>query len=357
MENRCKRLLVFNCHEAWVHQLRLLGYDMDIICGLAGHHVPGWDTHVRPVPNRARLISLDEALTSGERYACIIAHNPTDLMDVRNRTEPRLLVLHLSLNARLAEERPNLTAEQAKQLLHRYVELSGAHVAAVTLAKGKSWGFTEDITPFGLEPGEYPPCTGQTACGLRVSNFILRRKKSLLWSLHEQAFTGLPIRIVGHNPDMPGVSPSRDWDHLRDLLRTSRFFIHTANPDLEDGYNIAMLEAMAAGLPVVGNRHPTSIIEHGVSGFLSDDPVELRNYAKRLLEDKDLALRMGRQARLTIQQCFTPEAFRSNMERAIASAQRKRELLSQPKPAAVELPRRSGRLFIQAQGVPPEQNR
>lgn len=367
MENKQKRLLVFNCHEAWVHQLRLLDYDLDIICGLPGRYTQGWDTHMRPVPARARLIGLEEALASGELYACIIAHNPTDLLDIRSRTEPRLLMLHLSLAARLVGEAPHLSAEQAREILHRYVELSGAHVAAVTPAKGKSWGFAEDIVPSAVDPHEYPLCTGQTACGLRVSNFILQRKTSLHWSFHQQAFAGLPVRIVGHNPGMPGASASRDWDHLKDLLRTSRFYIHTANPDFEDGYNMAMMEAMAAGLPVLGNRHPTSVVEHGVSGFLSDDPAELRHYAQLLLEDRDLALRMGYQARLTAQRRFSVEAFRSRMEHAIASARRKRELLflrsncAAPKPAIIELSRQPGPMAVaprsETPAVPPAPGR
>jgi len=363
MANGEKRLLVFNCHEAWVHQLRLLDYDLDIICGLPGRYTQGWDSHIRPVPARARLISLEEALVPGARYACIIAHNPTDLLDVRDRTEPRLLMLHLSLEARLVEEHSHLSAPQAREILHQYVELSGAHVAAVTRAKAESWGFTEQILPVVVDPEEYPLCTGETACGLRVTNFILQRKTFVHWSFHEQAFAGLPVRIVGHNPGMPGVSPSRDWNHLKDLLQTSRFYIHTANPNLEDGYNMAVTEAMAAGLPVLGNRHPTSIVEHGVSGFLSDDPAELRDCAWLLLKDKDLALRMGRQARLTVQRRFSVEAFRSGMEYAIASARRKRELLSlrlhrtAVRPAIVELPRQSGRIPVaprsEAPAVPP----
>jgi len=367
MENGEERLLVFNCHEAWVHQLRLLDYDLDIICGLPGRYTQGWDSHIRPVPARARLISLEEALVPGARYACIIAHNPTDLLDVRNRTEPRLLMLHLSLEARLVEEHSHLSAPQAREILHQYVELSGAHVAAVTRAKAESWGFTEQILPVAVDPEEYPLCTGETACGLRVTNFILQRKAFVHWSFHEQAFAGLPVRIVGHNPGLPGVEPSRDWDHLKDLLRTSRFYIHTANPDLEDGYNMAVTEAMAAGLPVLGNRHPTSIVEHGVTGFLSDDPAKLRDYARLLLENRDLALRLGRQARLTVQRRFSVGAFRAGMQRAIASAQRKRELLSlrvrrvTARSAIVELSRQPGRIPIgrrsEVPAVPPAPGR
>ena len=92
---------------------------------------------------------------------------------------------------------------------------------------------------------------------------------------------------------MPGVTAAKSWDHLKKMLQIHRFYIHTADPRLEDGYNMASLEAMAAGMPVLGNRQPSSPVEHGISGFLSDDPDELRKYAGMLLEDRDLASLYG----------------------------------------------------------------
>jgi len=339
-----RRLLVFNCHEAWVHQLNALDYDLDIICNLPGRYTQGWDTHIRPVPARGRLISLDQARVGPERYACIIAHNPTDLLDIKDRPEPCILVHHLPVEARIIEEQSSVPAEQAKRLLRRYVELSGTYVVAVSVLKGRSWGFADDIVPFCVRPDEYRPCSGAVPSGLRIANFIHRRRTFLSWTFYEQAFAGVPVRIIGHNPDMPGVAPSRDWNHLKDLLCMYRFYVHTAHPELEDGFNMATMEAMAAGLPVLGNKHPTSIVEHGVSGFLSDDPAELRRYARLLLEDKNLALRMGKAARERVQQCFPVETFRCGMERAIQAARRKRASLSagarqaDPKPRIVELP-------------------
>jgi hypothetical protein len=32
------RILVLNCHEAWIHQLRLLDQPLDIVVGLPGLH-------------------------------------------------------------------------------------------------------------------------------------------------------------------------------------------------------------------------------------------------------------------------------------------------------------------------------
>lgn len=102
-----------------------------------------------------------------------------------------------------------------------------------------------------------------------------------------------------------------------------RFFVHTADVQLEDGYNLATLEAMAAGLPILGNRHPTSPVEHGVSGFLSDDPAELRLYAMRLLRDQRLTVQMGREARKAVEEKFPPGKFKAGLLHAIEMARSK----------------------------------
>jgi len=318
-----RTLLVFNCNEAWVYQLGVLGYDLDIIVGLKGRYKPTWDEQMRPVPPNSRLITLPEAQQSRTSYYCIITHNISDLLDVKRRHEPRLTVLHLPIEARLVEEKSDIEPEKMKEVLHKYLKLVGGHAVAVSMLKGKSWGLPEDIVPFGSDPDDYLPYSGQIASGLRISNFIENRKKILLWDFYEKAFDGIPVRIVGHNPGMRGVRAANNWDHLKRTLQSHRFYIHTANPELEDGYNMATVEAMAAGMPVLGNRHPASPIEHGVSGFLSDDPAELRKYANMLLEDRILATMMGKEARKTAIERFSMTRFKEAFLRSIETARKK----------------------------------
>jgi len=58
-EQDCRgTLLVFNCHEAWVSQLAVLGYQLDIIVGLKGQYKDTWDRQMRPIPPNSRLLSL-----------------------------------------------------------------------------------------------------------------------------------------------------------------------------------------------------------------------------------------------------------------------------------------------------------
>jgi len=71
-------------------------------------------------------------------------------------------------------------------------------------------------------------------------------------------------------------------------------------PSLYEGHPKALLEAMACGLPVIGSRVEgiREIIEDGVNGLLCDPtPEDIRNKIIRLLSDKDLRERLGRNAR------------------------------------------------------------
>ena len=318
-------MLVFNCHEAWVYQLGWLGYPLDIIIGLKGRHTAGWDHRIRPVPPGARLLSLPQALASKSRYYCIIAHNITDLLDVKHRPEPRLLVLHSTIEGRIAEEKARTDAGQLRAMLHRYLQLTGCHAIATSGLKLNSWGLAgdDDVVPFGVDPDDYLPYTGEKPCGLRICNFVASRRRILLWDLHEKAFADVPIRLVGHNPGIPGAAASRNWDHLKVLLQSHRFYVHTADPACEDGYNMATVEAMAAAMPVLTNTNPSCPIEHGVSGFVSDDPAELGRYARMLLNDRDLAASMGEKARQSALQRFSVDRFRQRFLRAIEKARQK----------------------------------
>jgi glycosyltransferase involved in cell wall biosynthesis len=233
------------------------------------------------------------------------------------------VVLHTTLEGRLLEERSEVDPRELGIMLKQLLEMIGGHAVAVSRLKGNSWGVCDDIVPFGVDPDAYLPATLELDAGLRISNLFTKRRKILLGDLHDAAFSGVPLRLVGHNPDIPGATAAASWDELKALLSAHRFYVHTAHPELEDGYNMATLEAMAAGLPVLGNRHHSSPVEHGISGYLSDDPAELRAYAEELLGDRQRALRMGQAAREAVRAKFHVAHFRIGFERSLQRARQK----------------------------------
>jgi len=319
------RLLTFNCHEAWVHQLGRLGRPLDIVDGLPGRYTDRWDERMRPVPQGARLLSLDAALAERASYDCILGHNLSDLLAV-SLDAPRILVLHVTLEHRLMQAKCERAPSELCEAIDRYLAAVGGVAVAVSDMKAQSWKLAEcDVVESCACPSEYPDWHGTRATGLRIANQVSSRREYLAWDLHEAAFSGMPVRLVGHNPDLPGVEPAADWDDLKRGLAAHRFLIHTAGPHLEDGFNMALMEGLAAGLPVIGNRHPTSPIVHGLSGFLSDDPLALRSFAKLLLDDHERARIMSAEATRLAEERFPPSRFVRGLEASIERARRRWE--------------------------------
>jgi hypothetical protein len=277
---------------------------------------------MRPVPPDTRLLCWDEVLQNRESYVCIIAHNLTDLLDAKVLDAPRILMLHETIEGAAREQALSIPLPQFRQAVEQFVRVTNTYAVAISDLKAQSWQCASSVVPNSADAQDYLPWCGDIAKGLRVANHIARRPYTLLWNFHTEAFAGVPVTLVGRNPGWEGVEPAANWADLKETFRRHRFYVHTADPEMEDGYNMAMLEAMAAGLPVLGNRHPTSPIEHGVSGFLSNDPAELRGYAQRLLDDRELAGLMGRAAQDLMAKKFSGAKFRDGFGRAIECAQR-----------------------------------
>lgn len=313
------RLLTFNCHEAYVHLLGKLGHALDIVDGLPGRVNARWDERCRPVPEGARLIRLEQALAS-PRYDVAIAHNITDLLAVRALALPKILVLHVNLEARVREE-PGAPARAAmRRQLGDYLTAIGALAVAVSHAKAESWGQSCPVIRPCADPAEYRGFEGTRPAALRVANQVMQRPDRFAWPAHVAITRGHPIELVGHNPELPGAAPAASWDELKARYREHRAYVHSAGAGLDDGYNLGVVEAMMTGMPIVSLSGSESPVVDGVSGYVSDDVSQLNARLGALLADRELAIELGRNARSRALELFDVPPFVAGWNAAIERA-------------------------------------
>jgi len=98
------------------------------------------------------------------------------------------------------------------------------------------------------------------------------------------------VRLLGSCPD----------DQLVEIMGDSQLF---CMPYAYEGFGIAMLEAMAFGLPAIGSREGAAgeTIHHGTNGFLlaADDRAGLAPLLVQLQRDREALLRLSLAARAT----------------------------------------------------------
>lgn len=313
------RILTFNCHEAYVHLLGKLGLDMDIIDGLPGRYATGWDHRMRPVPRQARLITLEQAL-SGQRYEVAVAHNVTDLLALRSLELPKILVLHVNLAARASEERGAPPVASMQQQLQSYLTAVSAIAVAVSETKARSWGQSCSVIRPCADPDEYRDFEGGEPVALRVANQVSDRPRRFAWDAHLEIVRGHATKLLGHNPGIDGSAPAGSWDDLKASYRQHRAYVHTAGVGLDDGYNLAVVEAMMTGMPVVSLAGSESPVVDGVTGYVSADVARLNGQLGQLLCRPELARQLGQRAREVALDVFSVAGFVSGWSRAIELA-------------------------------------
>jgi phosphatidylinositol alpha-1,6-mannosyltransferase len=87
--------------------------------------------------------------------------------------------------------------------------------------------------------------------------------------------------------------------------------------DEVEGFGVSLVEASASGLPVIGGRSggiPEAVLEGGTGLLVDpDEPASIARALRRLLEDRELARRLGRRGREEVVRHF-------NWDRAAAEA-------------------------------------
>ena len=130
------------------------------------------------------------------------------------------------------------------------------------------------------------------------------------------------LQLAGDGPCRPalerlatelGVAPAIEFaGHVEDVAAVYRSLDVFVFPSLAEPLGSALLTAMAYGLPVVARPSGAvpEVIEDGVNGLLAgQEPGAFAQAVLRLLDDAELAARLGAAARLAVEQRFSADAM------------------------------------------------
>lgn len=301
-------LLTINRHTGYLYNLSKIGHQWSLL--------NPWVSGNRPWPANFQKIDWARARRDFSRFDAVIGH------DIRRDVarflpycfryhKPYIQVVH-GRRSRGGFSRSRLRGV-IKSLYSNVALGSLARMGLVRLVfispyARSDWGLDGTTINQGITLDELGPYEGSEPSLLIVGNNLHRPHFAFAELM--QIRNHVPVKIVGENPQIPDCRPSKDWDELRLFYRHHRAYLNlTREP--EDGYNLAVLEAMASGMPVISLKHPSTPIRNGENGFLVENTSEAVERARQLIADRELASRLGSCARVTVGQNFTMDNFKT----------------------------------------------
>ncbi|MFL5811866.1 MAG: glycosyltransferase [Flavisolibacter sp.] len=169
--------------------------------------------------------------------------------------------------------------------------------------------------------------TGEIERGIVVINNLPARGRLLGLDLFLEARKHVPLDLVGMGTEELGLGEILH-PVLPEFVSRYRFFF---NPIRWTSMGLAICEAMMLGIPVVGmaTTELSSVLIDGHSGFIHTDINYLVRKMELLLEEPELAAKIGKEGKRVAQERFNIRRFtrqwKDQFEHAIAGQKKQRD--------------------------------
>lgn len=165
---------------------------------------------------------------------------------------------------------------------------------------------------FYKDPSEFCEWNGQTRQLINISQSLKARRDFCHYDPMMTIMEGFPATVFGSGNDDLGPlnGGEQPFELLKDHLRDNRAFVYGGTWPAP--YTLSFIEAWMTGIPIIAlgtelaENIPAvpsnarlhyyeipSLIVNGVDGFYADNYEQLRSFAHNLLEDFELAKRIG----------------------------------------------------------------
>jgi glycosyltransferase involved in cell wall biosynthesis len=298
-----RRVLTWHIHGSYLEALGSIGHEI-LVPSKPGHPEgyggrpadAEWPDTIREVAaDEVRDLDIDVVLFQSPRNWLEDQH---EILSDAQRNGPRVYLEH---------DPPRIHPTDTKHVVDD-PDVLLVHVTAFNDLMWDSGRTPTRVVEHGIVAPEGVRYTGELERGLVVINNLDQRGRRLGLDIFERVREEIPLDLVGMGAERLGGLEAVPRSELPALAAAYRFFF---NPIRYTSFGMAICEAMMVGLPVVAlatTEMPTVIV-HGVNGFADTSVTRLVDSMRRLLDDPELARRVGEAGRTLALERFGIQRF------------------------------------------------
>ncbi len=299
------KILTFDTHERYQTQLCKTGHDF---YSFRYNDCKKWDNNYAKLPENYYILP-EGGLPTSINFDFILSQSKFGQFQIGLQLNQHLDVPLVSL------EHPLPLPHWNNDQLNQFKSMVGDLNIFISEYSVGNWGIDceADVIHHSVDTKTFKPVEERKEKSpevLSVVNDFKNRDYCCNYAGWQRVTEGFDTKLLGSSPD-GSSKPAESIEDLVTEYNSAKVFLNTSTIS---PVPTSLLEAMACGCPVVTTATCMipEIIKNGQNGFMSNDESELKEYIKKLLEDRELAIHMGNQARETIKEQFSEEKFINN---------------------------------------------
>lgn len=294
------KILLFNWHEPYIEIFARTNDEYFVAPPVANQNKQ-WHHNFRPLPSNCTEVSFGEISDLDIDLVVCMSLKDREALRYFRITVPAVFV---ELNMP-SENFGTVGFKPAHIRTLNNIRASGVFehlsLAVISEKKRADWGALGQNAPVvvsGVDTDYFHGFVGNRATVLRVGNGMPQRDAMQGFSIGNDIVKDMSSILVGEDngTTLPSViGPAPNVYGLRHCYRHHRVMLSCLSDDREDGYNLAMLEAMSTGMPIVAWENSSL---PACQGVIEVNTIKSAQSAiKMLLSDPAMAFDLGKTCR------------------------------------------------------------